>query len=523
MKKSFFILLCLYSAIVNVNAQEEGLAAISQDDLKAYMEFFASDNMAGRETGTVENDISVLFIRTNLIRLGIKPVPGSNDYYQKLPLFSTGIVKKETGLKLMNSSGEVIMQTDSVVSLMPTSNSLDVNGQVVFAGYGYEDKTAGYSDFEGIDLKGKIVMIMTRNPEAVKTGAGMTVFSDKLEGMKFSSLITRTPAAIVFVYDPENSYSDPYESGLSGLVGQSSVSFKKSGGGGLSLPIIFITRHTADELLRPTGNDLKQMQQKIITSGRPVSSEIKGLTATVKTSIETTEVTAYNIIGIVEGSDPLLKKECVIYTAHFDHVGVDGNGAVFNGADDNASGSMALLEIAEAFATLPKKPLRSIIFAWVNGEEKGLLGSKYYVENPLFPLEKTVVNINLDMVGRSKMPSDTGKFYGFDLDITNPREINVITGHESSELTAVMNESAGRAGLRLNDMGPTIPYGSSDHASFTAKKIPALFFNSGIHADLHKPGDDVDKIDFDKMERSAKMCFLIGYEISSRRERLKTD
>jgi hypothetical protein len=523
MKKAFLIIFSFLTFFSVASAQKEGLASINVNDLKSYMEFFASDNMAGRETGTSENDISALFLKTNLMRMNLKPVPETGDFLQKIPLFSTRCNKNETFLKILNSNGEVIMLTDSVISLMLPAKTMEVNGNVVFAGYGYENKTTSYNDFEGVDIKGKIVMVMTRNPEAVSSGSGKTVFAEQLESMKFASLIMRAPAAILFVYDPANSYKDGYDSGLADLVGQSSVSVKGKQGGELPLQVLFITRNAADNLLKPTGQSLEQMQKKISEQGKPVSCEMTGLTATVKTAIETLEISAYNVIGIVEGSDPVLKNECIVYTAHFDHTGVNVKGEAFNGADDNASGSMALLEIAEAFNNLKKKPLRTVIFAWVNGEEKGLLGSMYYTENPIIPMANTIVNINLDMVGRSKMAADTGKFYGFDLDITQPGEINVFTAHESSELLTIMHVSAKEAGIKVNDLGADIPYGSSDHASFVAKKVPALCFNSGIHSDLHKTGDDVEKIDFDKMEKSAKMCFLIGYKIASQQKRMVVD
>jgi len=523
MKKTFLTIFSFLTLLSVSSAQKEGLDKIGQNDLKAYMEFFASDNMAGRETGTLENEISAMFIKANLMRLNLKPVPGTSEYFQKLPLFSTNIDRKESGIKIMNAKGEIVVTSDSLVAIMPPSKTMEVTGNVVFAGYGYENKNSGYNDFENLDIKGRIVMIMTRNPEAVKAGDGMSVFSEKLESAKFSSLIIRNPSAILFVYDPENSFSDAYESGLADMVGSSSVSLKAVQGGGLPLQVAFITGKTADDLLKTTGLTLAQMQKKIAETGKPVSCEIKDMTATVRTAVKTSEISAYNVIGIIEGSDPVLKNECVIYTAHFDHTGVNASGEVFNGADDNASGSMALLEIAEAFTSLKKRPLRTIVFAWVNGEEKGLLGSRYYTENPVFPMEQTIVNINLDMVGRSRIAADTGKFYGFDLDVTQPGEINVITAHESSELLTIMYTSAKESGMKVNDIGATVPYGSSDHASFVAKKVPALFFNSGIHSDLHKTGDDVEKIDFDKMERSAKMCFLIGYKIASRKEKLVLD
>ena len=523
MKKAVLLLTCLLTFLTAVYAQKEGLAAIDKSDLKSYMEFFASDYLAGRETGTPENDISALFLKSNLVRLGLNPVPGTGDYFQKIPLFATKIDRNNSFLKLVNSNGEILMSTDSVISIMPPAKTMEVSGKVVFAGYGYENGSTGYNDFDGIDIKGKIVMIMTRNPEAVASGSGKTVFSEQLEGGKFASLITRAPAAILFVYDPANDFSDGFESGMADLVGQSSVTTDKREGGGLPLQVLFITRETADEMLKPTGKNLDQMQKQISERGKPVSCEITGLTATVKTAIENSEISAYNVIGIIEGSDPVLKNECVVYTAHFDHVGTNANGTVYNGADDNASGSMALLEIAEAFKNLKKKPARTVIFVWVNGEEKGLLGSGYYTDNPVIPMEKTLLDINLDMVGRSKMASDTGTFYGYSLDITNPGEINVYTNHESSELLRIMNEAASEAGIKVNDKGPKIEAGSSDHARFVAKGVPALCFNSGIHRDLHQEGDDVEKIDFDKMERAAKLCFLIGYKTASQQRRLVVD
>jgi len=523
MKKVFLITFSILTFSAVAIAQKEGLAAIGQNDLKAYMEFFASDDMAGRETGTPENDISAMYIKANLMRLNLKPIRETDDYLQKIPLASTKIDGKNSFFKLINSRGDVLLMTDSVTSLMPPSATMEVNGNVVFAGYGYENKNTGYNDFEGIDIKGKIVMIMTRNPEAVEAGDGKTVFSEKLEGMKFATIMMRSPAAVLYVYDPRNIYSDAYESGMADLVGQSSVSFKGKQGGGLPMQVMFVNRSVADALLKPTGFNLEQMQKRIAAQGKPVSCEIKDVTATVRTAIKSDEISAFNVIGIIEGSDPVLKNECIVYSAHFDHVGINEKGEIYNGADDNASGSMALLEIAEAFQNLKKKPLRTIVFAWVNGEEKGLLGSRYYTDNPVFPMEKTVVNINLDMVGRSKMASDTGTFYGFALDITQPGEINVYTNHESTELLQIMNEASSEAGIKVNDKGSKIEAGSSDHASFIAKGVPALCFNSGIHRDLHQPGDDVEKIDYDKMEKSAKLCFLIGYEVASQKERLKLD
>jgi len=251
--------------------------------------------------------------------------------------------------------------------------------------------------------------------------------------------------------------------------------------------------------------------------------ELDSITASVCANVETKDIQSRNVIGIVEGSDPVLKDECIVYSAHFDHVGIDSKGEVFNGADDNASGSMGLLEVAEAYMNLKKKPLRTVVFAWVNAEEKGLFGSQYYTDNPIIPMENTLVNINLDMIGRSELPSDTIEFMGYELDITQAGEILVYTAHESTELTNMLNSSAKKTGLKVIDMGEEIQLGTSDHASFMAKGVPAFCFNSGTHSDLHGIGDELEKIDFDKMEKVSKMVFLLGYKVANQRERIHID
>ena len=163
------------------------------------------------------------------------------------------------------------------------------------------------------------------------------------------------------------------------------------------------------------------------------------------------------------------------------------------------------------------------MFVWLNGEEKGLLGSRYYVEHPVIPMTKTLVDINLDMIGRSKVEADTGKFLGFDLTITQPGEILMYSAHESKELTDIVNMVAEKTDLKIKDMGPDLEIGSSDHESFRENGVPAFLFNSGLHADLHTTRDDVDMIDFDKMEKVSKMVFLFGYTVANQKERIKID
>jgi len=523
MKKIYPVIMAAMTLSSASFGQKEALESIQKNDLRGYMTFFSSDELQGRETGTPANDVAALYIKTNIMRLGLKPIPETGDYFQMIPFVSKEVIRNESCLKITDSIGGLIYSTDSVVLLEFPSETAELNENIVFAGYAYTDTITGYDDLRDITIKDKIVFMMTRNPDLVKTDKGKSMLQMEVEGPKVDQILRKGPKALFLVYDPENKFGDPYESGIQNLIPSERVYLKSD-----SIPLStfqfgFLTQHTADMLLKTTGSTLSQMQDSISATGKPVSLEIPDITATLRTTIGKRDFTGKNVIGIIEGSDPALKNECVVYTAHFDHVGVNDNGEIFNGADDDASGSMAMIEIAQAYMKLKKKPLRTIVFAWVNAEEKGLLGSRYYTDNPVIPLKNTLIDINLDMIGRSKNPSDTGTFQGFDLTVTLPGEVLVYSLHESSQVFEMLAEAAEQTGIKVIDKGNDLQFGSSDHASFTEKGVPGLLFISGIHADLHETGDDADKIDFDKMEKISRMAFLLGYNISNRRERIKID
>jgi Zn-dependent M28 family amino/carboxypeptidase len=229
------------------------------------------------------------------------------------------------------------------------------------------------------------------------------------------------------------------------------------------------------------------------------------------------------VVGCIEGSDPVLKKEFVVFSSHADHIGGAGD-KINTGADDDASGCAALLEIAGAFQSLEKKPLRSLLFLWVTGEEIGLFGSQSYVVNPLFPLENTVADINMDMIGRVKGVADTTK----DTPMSEKSGVFVITDNQSKELLAIADEADKKSPINLDYSlsgrdNPLQLFSRSDHYNFVKKDIPILFFTTGLHSDYHKTGDVVEKIDFEKMELITKMVYEIGYTISNRKTRLVVD
>jgi Zn-dependent M28 family amino/carboxypeptidase len=235
----------------------------------------------------------------------------------------------------------------------------------------------------------------------------------------------------------------------------------------------------------------------------------------LKSVRKTKEISVQNVIGFLEGSDPVLKEECVVFMAHYDHLGSTDSGEIFNGADDNTSGTSTLLEVARALAQSGEQPRRSILFLWVTAEEVGMIGSEYYSKNPVFPLEKTAVCINLDMVGRVYEPRDS-------VWVHSPKQVKPF-----NEIYALVNDFdpdiksiAEKAGLKT-DIVPdfSLPdnfFYSSDHYHFHRNEIPILNLSTGYTADYHQPTDDIERINFDKMKKVAEFCYLIGLAVANK-------
>jgi Zn-dependent M28 family amino/carboxypeptidase len=278
----------------------------------------------------------------------------------------------------------------------------------------------------------------------------------------------------------------------------------------------------ADELLKGSGHTLDELQKNIDSNLKPNSFLIPGKKLKITEVSMAREVILNNVAAWIEGSDPVLKKEIVIFSGHADHVGRSGD-KIYPGADDNASGCAAILEIAQAFQSLEKKPLRSLLFLWVTGEEIGLFGSQSYVSNPLFPLGNTVTDLNIDMIGRVRGVADTTD----ETPMSDKSGVFVITGNQSKELLPLLTKlikDPCRYRLQPQRKESSLQlFSRSDHYNFVKKDIPVLFFTTGLHTDYHKPGDVVEKIDFEKMELITKMIYEIGYTVSNRKTRLVVD
>jgi len=527
------LLILLSSITIPASAQKKLSPedVITSDDLESYVSFLASPLLKGRGNGDPGLEIAQSFIVSQARLLGLKPANGTS-YYQSYNIIKNSIDPDKSKIEIISGDNKIVTIKEPVYQLIPvTPSDFTVEGEVIFAGYGLKQDKYGYNDFENINPEGKILLVMNSAPSSED---GKFVFEtanwDSFMSIqvKLTYMLFTRAKAILFVMDPKSGVSSLEEKypGISGelggskhLKGEKPVDFQMPG-----MPkILYVHRSVADELLRGTGHTLDELQKAIDSSLRPRSFEIPGKKLVFTEVLKTEDIILSNVAAYIEGSDPGLKKEFVIFSAHADHIGTSG-GIVNPGADDNASGCAALLSIAKAFQSLDKKPLRSVLFLWVSGEEIGLLGSKTYIDNPLVPLNNSVANINIDMIGRIKGVADTTA----DTPMTGPYGVFLITGNQSRELVAIADNIDKTTGLdfdySLSGRRHHLQlFARSDHYNFVKRDIPVLFFSTGLHTDYHKPGDVVEKIDFKKMELITEAIFRIGYTVADKRTRIVVD
>jgi hypothetical protein len=505
---------------------------ISTSDLQSHMTFLASPLLRGRANGEPGLEIAQEYIVSQAKLLSLKPAYG-NSYLQPYVLTKNTMDPVKSMIQVINENKDTVTFKDPIYQLLPTGPSdFTVSGEVIFAGYGLKQDKYGYNDFENLRAEGKILMIMTGAPtsddgkkylfEGVNWSSFMSIEA------KLTALLFTRAKAVIIVMDPKSGYSsvDDQYPGIAGeltstksLKGEKPRSFQMPG-----LPkVLFADRKVADELLRGTGHTLESLQKKIDSELRPFTFELPGKRVQITETVKAGEITLNNIAAFIEGSDPVLKNEYVVFSCHTDHIGVSGD-KIYPGADDNASGCAALLSIAKAFRNLPKKPLRSILFLWVSGEEIGLYGSQSYVSSPLVPLEKTVVDLNIDMIGRIKGPADTVK----SKPVADMNKVFVITCYQSKELLAIADEVDKGSVLDLDyslstKNHPLQLFVRSDHYNFAKKDIPVMFFTDGEHVDYHKAGDVVEKINFANMDLITETVFRIGYNVANQKTRIVVD
>lgn len=520
-------------------AQNPGFKSITIEELDTHLTYLASDELKGRATGEPGLDLAASYLAEQAARIGLEPIDKNQDYFQEYTMVKKVQDQSTSSISITYTNGTISEVRKPLFCLNATSDTIDLNGAIVFAGYGIYSAKDNYNSFKNVDLKGKIVLVMSRGPMNHDNDTSLLQNRDWNDlstwRYKLNGLAMRMPKAILMVMDPRSGYEsiDQYASGMIRYLTSSSEvkelgSKRRSMFPGMAAKILFIHREAAEKILQGTGKTLTELQDGIDASIKPNSFLIPDTRVNIYTRYNKEEKPVPNVVGLIKGSDPELSKEVIVYSAHFDHLGERSNGEIYNGADDNASGTAALIEIGEAFVKQKKNLKRSVLILWFSGEEIGLFGSKFYTDNPLIPLEQTVANINLDMIGAVRTSRDTGLIYREKVSVLGMDSISVIGGHQSEELLRIHKKSARKMGM-ASDFSMNSPdhpyryYYRSDHYNFAKHDIPVLFYSTGIHVDYHKPSDDYERINFTKLEKVTELAFMVGYKLATKKERIKVD
>jgi hypothetical protein len=473
---------------------EEAVRTITEDDFAWRVGVIAHDTMQGRNTPSPGLDKTAEWIASEFRRMGLRGGAEDGGFIQRYPLES--VVLDGDGSSLSSGSVRLAFGQD-IVPLRGATGSGEATADVVLVS-GSRGATAEHMNA----VRGKhAVLILAANATGVDRGLFQLIFGMANAGAA-SVLVTNGTDDVRWEANATRSLRPSVSKGWGEAT--------DGGGSSAFLPMLQIRTSSLERLLEGRPVDIEALQER---SGATLRvDEVGGLSATLTQRVTTEPITAPNVVGILDGSDPVLKEEYLVFSGHMDHVGVgtpDENGdSIFNGADDDASGTIAVVEVAEAMATLPTAPKRSMIFLLVSGEEKGLWGSEWYADNPSVPVGQLVANLNTDMVGR------------------NWADTIVAIGKEHSDLGETLNRVNGaHPELRMTAIDDIWPeerfYFRSDHYNFARKGVPILFFFNGTHDDYHGRDDEPERIDAEKAARISRLVFYLGVDIANRAERPK--
>lgn len=475
----------------------------------AHLEFLASDDLGGRETGTVHSQITGQYVASVFRAAGLSPGAKDGSYLQSYPMEAISVVLEETLLVVVGADGapsEPLALFDDFVLRGLGANGADLAAGVVFAGYGIVSEKEGVDEYAGLDLAGRFALVLDDRPPERPELRRYSRWRSKRSAAKAAGAI-----GLLIVAKEETDSQLGYLDAIADTIRHPSMSVPR-GEQDPAWPIIWLRARGAQVVMSAGGMDvaaeLEARTEHTVPGGALDGVSLQLVAPVVKDSTH-----AYNILGVLVGSDPELRDEYVIVTAHNDHVGIMSDGRVNNGADDNASGTTTLLVAAQLMATLPA-PRRSVLFLSVSGEEKGLLGSAWWVDHPTVPLQDCVANINIDMVGRN-----------------DPLAVGITPSPEHEDYNTMVTRAV-EIGEQVGiEVGFTVPamgggtesvddyYGRSDHYNFAKEGMPVVFFFSGVHEDYHRPTDELDKIDRNKLRLMVDLVSRLVTEIANDSER----
>ena len=487
MKLHRSIALALLAALT-AQAGEKGAASITADEIQTHINVLADDAFEGRGTGTPGERKAAEYIIGKLRDYGVQPGSADGTFLQPFTLAGSPELKGTPALSV--EAGPWTREFKAGDDFVPFafSKSGQLRGELVFAGYGITDPDRGYDDYAGLDVKGKVVVVLRHEPNANEGRTSRhSYFTTKAE-----NAAAHGAAGMLLVTGPAHHGDD-----------ESLVPFGGGSGEDLGVVAAHVRQNLIEGLFHLQGKDLIELQRAIDASMKPQSFAIDARVS-LQVEVERHPIHARNVVAKIPGSDPALADEVLVIGAHYDHLGHGHSGTslggkdalqvIHNGADDNASGSSGLLELAQAFSI--ERPRRTVYFVWFSGEELGLLGSKYFVENAPIAQSSIVSMINLDMIGR----------------LTN-NTVEVGGAGTSPNFSEMITQATQAAGLEvtLNQSG----FGPSDHASFYGAKIPVMFFFTGLHDDYHKPSDDPDTVNAAGASKVTLAAFACAEELAN--------
>lgn len=505
---------------------QRGVDTISANQIKDYLTFIASDELEGRDTPSRGLDTAAKFLAMSLSRWGFKPAGDNGTFFQRIDLkrerADGGQTKVEYNGRALNAGTDYI----------PAAGSGNVSGSLVFAGSGWFIKSKDIDAYKGIDPTGKIAVIFG-TPNSPPRGVTRADFGRPGEGFMNPGDYARSKGVVGLIYVADLQYLANWQRNRQRLMERGAIGVVKFQNPTTTqaLPTIVVSPEMANSLL--VGERQSQgIFNASVDGSLPapfLMNDSKKVSLNIASSSET--IPTQNVVAVWEGGDPVLKSEYVALGSHYDHVGSgcppNGDDRICNGADDDGSGTTAMLAMAEAFAKAPTRPKRSVLFVWHCGEEKGLWGSRYFTEYPTVPLTSIVAQINMDMIGRSKAAGDTNPRNS---ELTGPTGIYLIgstmMSTELGELVNTVNKSYLNLTFDTKYDDPKDPnrfFFRSDHINYARKGIPIIFFFDGVHEDYHRAGDTADKIDYQKMEKVTRTIYMTTWEIANRPVRLKVD
>lgn len=475
---------------------------ITADQVRGHIYFLADDLLEGRETGERGQHLAGVYLRSQFMRMGLAAGnPETGDYYQPFYLNAAEV-----------EGGEMMVGEKSYAygeDFVNGAGGLLATGEHELAFVGYGLQRDDYDNLDGVDLSGKVALMLAGQPEA--PDPDLSLFAQIRAWKNRGLSLAEAGASGVLMVMPDSVFSV-----LKRYTRRRSISIDAAAEP--SMPLLYISEGMADDLLTAGGTSLEKVGKKLDGSDKLPRFKANKVALSATSQVGFESKSASNVLAFLEGTER--PEEVLVITGHYDHVGVNNAGEIHNGADDDASGTSTVLVVAEAFAKAAKagyRPRRSILFMAVSGEEKGLLGSGFYTDHPLYPLNKTVANLNIDMVGRidpkySQREDSMEYVYliGSDKLSTDLHRWSEAMNEQHTQLTLDYTYN--------DENDPNRYYYRSDHYNFAEKGIPVIFYFNGTHEDYHKPTDDPEKIRFEKVAHIARLVFATAWEVANQAE-----